>query len=244
MTVKSFARRVLPPQVRSALKRLSQWDKPATGKVDFGDFGQVRPISPHFGYDRGAPVDRHYIEGFLRKNAADLKGRTLEIGSDDYCRMFGAGITRQDVLHVDETAVGATIIGDLSRPGTLSPGTFDCQVVTQTLHLIYDVKAAVQELHDGLAPGGVLLATVPGVATVCRDEFRDIWYWSMTRHSVLKIFGEVFGETNLQIETFGNVYAAVSFLEGLAVEDVDASRLDVKDESYPMIIGVRAAKAG
>jgi hypothetical protein len=38
------------------------------------------------------------------------------------------------------------------------------------------------------------------------------------------------------------VYAAVCFLEGLALEEVDAAKLEVLDTSYPVIVTVRARK--
>jgi len=37
-------------------------------------------------------------------------------------------------------------------------------VFTQTLHLIYDVRSAIRTLHRVLKPGGVLLATFPGIS--------------------------------------------------------------------------------
>ena len=40
----------------------------------------------------------------------------------------------------------------------------------------------------------------------------------------------------------GNVYSAVCFLEGLALEEVDAKKLEVLDASYPVIVTVRARK--
>ena len=51
-----------------------------------------------FGHDRGLPIDRHYVEGFLARYAADIQGRVLEIGDDAYSRRFGAArITQQDI---------------------------------------------------------------------------------------------------------------------------------------------------
>jgi SAM-dependent methyltransferase len=216
---------------------------PPVGSVRFGDLDRVTPISRDFGYDRGTPIDRYYIEAFLQRHAADLRGRALEIGDDSYCRRFGGEcITQQDVLHVSSSAA-ATIIGDLSQPGLLPEAAFDCMVLTQTLHLIFDMRAAVAEIHRGLKPGGVVLLTVPGISQIDRGEWGESWLWSLTRQSALRLFADVFGAENVEAEAFGNVFAATAFLQGLALEEVDRSMLDVVDQSYPVLVTVRARRA-
>ena len=213
------------------------------GKVDFGSFSQTEPISRHFGFDRGLPIDRYYIENFLRAHAADIRGRALEIGDASYCRQFGAGqVERQEVLHIHDGASEATIVGDLSRPGILPPGSLDCAVLTQTLHLIYDMKAALIELRAALKPGGVVLATVPGITPVAHDEWGATWYWSLTRLSAERLFSEVFGPENVTVELFGNVYAATAFIQGVAANEVSSAKLDISDDHYPVILGVRAVR--
>jgi hypothetical protein len=215
------------------------------GKVNFGSFSQVEPISRDFGFDRGLPIDRYYIENFLKAHAADIRGRVLEIGDASYCRQFGGDrIERQEVLHVHEGAPEATIIGDLSQPGILPADSLDCAVLTQTLHLIYDMKAALIELRRGMKPGGVVLATVPGITPVARDEWGATWYWTLTRMAAERLFGEVFGPANVTVEQFGNAFAATAFVQGVATEDVSRAKLDVVDEQYPVIVAVRAVRGG
>ena len=212
--------------------------------IDFGDFHGTEPISDQFGFDRGTPVDRYYIEDFLSKNADAIRGRTLEIGDDEYTARFGGSQTaKRDVLHVHAQNPAATIVGDLGVPNTLPVDAFDCAVITQTIHLIWDMKAAVEELKRGLKPGGILLLTVPGITQVDRDEWGAGWYWSLTQMSAKRLFEEVFGEGNVVRGCYGNVYAATSFLQGLAVDEVSTDKLDVYDPAYPMIITIRATKA-
>lgn len=241
-TVRRLLKRTfLDPPFQRILGRPSQ---PSFGAVDFGDLDRVSPISAEFGFDRGTPIDRYYIEGFLQRHASDIKGRCLEIGDDAYCRRFGGGrITRQDVLHVSPDAPAATIVGDLATPGILPPGAFDCLVITQTLHLVYDMRAAVAEMHSALRPDGVLLLTVPGISQIDRGDWGHTWFWSLTRNSVTRLFADVFGAENVGIEQFGNVFAATAFLQGIAVEEVEPSKLDVLDASYPVTLAVRARRA-
>ena len=103
---------------------------PRVGHVRFGDLRRLRPISREFGYDRGLPVDRHYIEAFLARRADDIHGRVMEIGDSTYTRRFGgARVTQHDVLHVNPVAE-ATFVGDLTCAGHLPSDAFDCVVLT------------------------------------------------------------------------------------------------------------------
>jgi SAM-dependent methyltransferase len=212
------------------------------GSFRFGDFASVTPACPDFGYSRGLPIDRYYVEAFLAERSADIRGRALEIGDASYCRRFGK-VAYQDVLHVDAGAREATITGDLSSRGVLPQDVFDCMVVTQTLHLIYDMPAAIREMRNALKPGGVLLLTSPGTTRIDRGDWKDTWYWSLTEASIRRLFYEAFGDENCEVGVHGNVYAASCFLQGLALEEVDRKKLDVLDPSFPVVLTVRARKA-
>ena len=141
--LKKIGRR-LPARIAEPLRQIIGRQKQfPLGSVRMGDLDGIRPISLDFGFDRGTPIDRYYIERFLAENAADIRGRALEVGDAAYCQRFGTGVTHQDVLHVSASNPHATIIGDLASPGVLPENAFDCMVLTQTLHLIYDMRAAV-----------------------------------------------------------------------------------------------------
>ena len=245
-TARHLVRRLkstLPRGARFMLKRLIGRRPPPLGRVRFGDFDRTSPISPDFGFDRGTPVDRYYIEAFLAAHSGEIRGCVLEVGDASYCRRFGTGIVRQDVLDVATDNPEVTIVGNLSVPGVLPKEAFDCLVITQTLHLIYDMQAAVAEMYGALKPGGVLLLTCPGISQVDRGAWRSTWFWSVTRPAAERMFADVFGAANVVVEAQGNVYAAVCFLEGLALEEVDATKLGVLDASYPIIVTVRARKS-
>lgn len=217
---------------------------PGLAKVDIADLARTVPISDQFGFDRGTPIDRIYIEDFLRRNRSSIRGRVLEIGDDTYSRRFGAEqITKQDVLFVAAGNPAATIVGDLSQNGILPSGAFDCLVVTQTLHLIYDMGAAVREMYRALRPGGVALVTVPGITRIDRATWGKEWYWSLTEASARRLFAEVFGRQYVDVDSDGNVYAATLFLQGLAAEEADAEKLAEFDPCFPVIINIRAEKA-
>jgi SAM-dependent methyltransferase len=211
--------------------------------IDFGELRCTEPISTHFGYDRGLPVDRHYIEQFLDSNKTYMAGHVLEIGDDSYtCRFGGDRVTMRDVLHVNDRNPKATIIADLASGDGIQSDTFDCAIITQTLHLIYQPEAALRTLHRALKPGGVLLATVPGITPLSTDEWNNTWYWAFTKYSVRRMFESTFGSERVHIDTFGNVFAATCFLEGIAVQDITLPELDARDPNYDVLIAVRARK--
>jgi glycosyltransferase involved in cell wall biosynthesis len=208
-----------------------------------GDLRRTVPFSKEFGYDRGKPLDRHYIEAFLMQNASDIKGRVLEIGDSTYTMQFGAErVATADVLNRFPGNPQTTFLGDLAGESNLPSDTFDCVVLTQTLHLIYDMQAAVRTLLRVLRPGGVLLITVPWVSSIDRGEWGDTWYWSLTPRALDRLLSEHFGGGNVSINHYGNVLAATAFLYGLAEHELTPQELNVHDRFCPVIVAGRAIK--
>lgn len=73
---------------------------PPRSTFDFGALGPD-PLTSDWGFSRGLPVDRPYIEAFLERHAADIRGRVLEVGDDSYTRRFGGErVTQRDVLDI------------------------------------------------------------------------------------------------------------------------------------------------
>lgn len=227
--------------------RLHQWwshrSRPAPGKVRFGHLRRLKPIDRDFGYRRGTPIDRYYIERFLSAHSQDIRGRVLEVGDNSYTRRFGGhNVQTSDILHVVEGNPQATIIADLTDAAHIPSNSFDCMVLTQTLHLIFDVSAAIRTLHRILKPGGVLLATFPGISQISRDEWRETWYWAFTSLSARRLFEEHFSSSKLDIQAYGNVLTATAFLQGLAVSELRQEELDYHDPQYQLLISVAARK--
>lgn len=214
------------------------------GGVSLGDLDRTEPISRTFGFDRGSCIDRRYIEAFLEREQTLIRGRVLEIAESTYTRRFGANrVTQSDVLFTESGHRNGTLVGDLTRAETLPANAFDCVLLTQTLQHIYDMHTAVQMLFGILQRGGSVLATMPGISHISRFDM-DRWgdFWRFTTASAARLFGGVFGESNVLVESWGNAYAAVGLLHGLAVKDLDAAKLDVHDRDYQVIVTVVATK--
>jgi len=217
-----------------------------TGTLQWGSLRRVAPISAAFAFDRGLPVDRYYIEQFLAAHAADIRGHVLEFGDDRYTRQFGGTrVARSDVLDLVADRPRHTLQADLVRADHIPANTFDCIICTQTLQMIFDIRAAVAQLWRILAPGGVLLVTSHGISRISRREGVDDWgeYWHLTAQSAQKLFAEAVTTGSFTVATYGNVMAAVAELHGLAAEELDRGELDHHDLNYEVIIGVRAVKS-
>jgi SAM-dependent methyltransferase len=208
-----------------------------------GTLRRTQPLSDHWGSDRGTPVDRYYIEAFLAARSRDIRGRVLEIKNSAYTERFGCGVTRRDVLDIDAANPRATIVADLGAADGIATSAFDCFILTQTLQFIGDPRCAVAQAWRVLRPGGVLLATVPGLSRVER-AYAQKDYWRFTPAACRLLFGAAFGDKHVEVVSSGNVLAATAFLTGMAAEELRRSELDVCDAYYPVVIGVRAVKAG
>ncbi len=140
---------------------LNETDLPG-GPVEFGNLRRVTPITRSFGFERGQPIDRYYIERFLARHSADVFGRVMEIGDNEYTRRFGGTrATQSDILSLTSDNPNATLVADLTSADHVPSAIFDCIIFTQTLHFIYDVQAAVRTLHRMLKPAACCWAHFP-----------------------------------------------------------------------------------
>jgi SAM-dependent methyltransferase len=217
-------------------------DVPAAGKVNFGDFRRLSPFSPHFGFDRGGPVDRYYVEKFLNKNGRDIKGKVLEIKSNGYTKKFGSQVTTSDVLDNDANNSNATVIADLTKADQIPANMYDCVILTQVLQYIYDCRAAIQTIHRILKPGGVLLMTVPSISQVADQKEGAVWYWTFHEAAIKKILGEFFPENSIGVDAKGNVLVAAAFLYGMGGDELTPEEYEFRDPDYQFMLTARAVK--
>ena len=207
-----------------------------------GSFGSTSPFAAHWGYDRGLPVDRWYIEHFLDGHRDDITGRVAEIKDSTYTRRFGHSVTEHAVVDIDPANPHVTRVADLGTGEGLGSDEFDCFIITQTLQFIYDLPAATRVLHRALRPGGVLLATLP-VAGRIEETAPQRDLWRFTPVGVERLLSTVFGEEAVSVAGHGNVLAQVAFLQGLAAQDLTQRDLAINDPRFPLVVTARAVKA-
>jgi SAM-dependent methyltransferase len=248
--IRQIARRFLPEPVRTdAYRRYRRLLRPRP-IARLGTPRRLLPVSRNFGFSRGNPIDRYFIEDFLRRHsgASDyapgaIHGHVLEVGGDTYARQFGLGVDRIDILDASPQNPRGRIVADLADGSNLPSDAYDCVVCTQTLHIIYDVKAAIQTIHRILKPGGTVLVTLPGISQICRPDI-DSWgdYWRFTTLSARRLFEEVFEPAKVTVDCYGNVLTASAFLYGFATQDMSRRELDLHDPDFQLVIGIKAVK--
>lgn len=201
------------------------------------------PVSECFGLERGTPIDRFYIESFLKDNAGLIKGKVVEIAESTYTSKYGKNVTSAEILHIDENFADATLIADLSKPISVPENWADVFICTQTLNFIYDIENAVKSIHKILKPNGKAILTVAGLSQISRFDM-DRWgdYWRFTDKSLHKLLSKAFGENNIDIKIFGNSFAATMLIQGVALEEIDEKKLLLTDPNFQLIICVVATK--
>ena len=229
--------------VRKAIRRIPGLSTGGSRPLPPGDLRSLTPISRNWGFDRGTPVDRYYIETFLAEHRPYIYGRVLEVEHDTYTRRFGSGVTCADVLFV--TADGprakrANIIDDLTVGRTIDSNTYDCIILTQTLHVIYDIQNVVHTLYRILKPGGTVLVTAPGITQRAHEDWGD--YWRFTAQCLSRLFVQRFLPTHVKAKTYGNVLTATAFLYGMAAEELSAEELNYHDPDYEVSLGLLVQK--
>lgn len=223
-------------RIAGALNALRRGRRP----VRFGSLRRTDPVSDHWGFDRGTPVDRWYIERFLESRRGDITGRVVEVKDSGYTNAYGSDLTERAVLDIDPANPEATIVGDLASGEGIPDGRFDCFVLTQTLHLVEDPFAGVRNAARALRAGGVLLLTVPVTSRLCEPPITDRWRFTPLGLSTL--FEREMPGAELDVRGHGNLLAQVAFLEGLAAEELTRDELERHDERFPLLVSARAVK--
>jgi hypothetical protein len=237
-SVKGRVWRALPVRFKQWYVRRRSGTTAVPGQLAF------EPVSRVFGFDRGTPVDRYFIERFLEDKRALITGHVMEIEEALYTRMFGPAPVRSEVLRFTGEPGPSVRIGDLTRHETLPKAELDAFICTQTLNFIYDHQQAIRGLYHSLKPGGKALVTVAGLVQISRYD-ADQWgdFWRFTPGSAQRMFEDVFGKGNVEVGLFGNSYAAACLFKGFATEECDKDLLDRTDEDYPVVITIVARRA-
>jgi SAM-dependent methyltransferase len=201
------------------------------------------PVSRRFGYDRGTPVDRYYIERFLEANRASIRGRVLEVKDSSYTDRFGADVTDREVLDADASNPLVTIVADLATSETIPDNSFECFILTQTLQYIDNVQAAVAHAYRILRPRGTLLATVPTLGQIVDKQPHLVDRWRFTPASCSSLFGEVFGPEAVDVRTYGSCITSIAYIAGMAQEELSSRELELDDPEFALLVAVKGVKA-
>lgn len=236
MSIRSRARHAvsLARRFRSRLRsrRRARW----------GNFRRQYPFSDRFGFDRGTPIDRVYIDRFFASHARDIHGSVLEVKDPSYSGRFGHDVVTLDLVDINPRNRDATVIADLAEAGSLPSSAYDCVLLPQTLQYVADPAAATANAWQSLRPGGVLLVTVPTVARVDPD-LEDVDRWRFLPQGLRILLDRACEDGEVSIQVYGNLVTSMAFLAGLAAEELRERELNHVDARWPLVACGRAQRA-
>ncbi len=206
------------------------------------DLFRSTPVNRDWGWDRGVPLDRPFIEQFIRTHRGDMYGRILEIKEPEYSSRYARPGAQVDILDINSANKLANIIDDMQSCAQISDNTYDCVILTQVLQLVPDFGKAIATAARILKPGGVLLLTVCGI-TQGISSTEGNFCWSFFQPGVKHVLSQHFDIKKLLLHSHGNVGLAASFLMGLTVSDVPPDLLSTEDPEYPIVVTARAVKS-
>jgi len=203
--------------------------------------GGVRPVSRTFGYERGQPIHRYYVQRFFESHSSQIRGRCLEFQDSGHVQAYGKGRpSKIDVIDLNVENPHATIVADMTKPNDLPSDSFDCIVCVHVLHLVYEADVFTKELHRLLAPGGALLLAVPGTSMIDPDwtEYRR---W--TGLGIQTLLRQFFRSSDIVVETYGNSLAAAAEMRGLASDEIAPWELNARDDLFQVEVCALAVKS-
>ena len=226
---------VLGPRATARLRVLFRgYDRPL-----WGNLRRTTPFSSSYGFERGTPIDRHYLQNFLQSECASITGDVLEVQTSSYTRRFGHDLCRADTFDV-LPQFSPTYLCDLAHSGEVLPtGAYDCILLPNTLQHLRELERCLAHLLRIVRPGGVILASAAGMIPLTGDVSD---YWRLSPDGWREVLRREWTDGELVVTGHGNCLAAVAAQLGIAVEELSDQELDLVDPRYPVLTTIRYRK--
>jgi len=204
----------------------------------WGNLRRVKPFSQNYGFDRGTPIDRYYLDAFLRANQSRITGRVLEVQLPSYTRRFGRGVEESHSVDINPQ-FGATYTCDLAEASQIPSDFYDCFLLPNTLQHVEAIRPTLRTVLRVTKPGGTLLASAAGFLPLIPDGDD---FWRLSAQGWRRLLADEWPDCDVAVESHGNCLAAIAAMHGLAQEELSADELDVHDPRYPVLITIRCRK--
>jgi SAM-dependent methyltransferase len=207
------------------------------GEIDLGDLRRLAPFDPMFGFTRGTPIDRYYLERFIEHIRPEVRGAVLEIGGKRANReTYGFDAATEYRAMDIKRSPDVDLVGDVHDRGLIPPGTLDAIVIFNVLEHCARPWVVAENLRGWLRVGGKVFAMVPSVQRVHRQP-RD--YWRPYPDGMEALFADF---ARCQLFVYGNPLTALAAIMGIAVQELSTDELDRVNTGYPVATCVIAEK--
>jgi hypothetical protein len=199
----------------------------------WGNLRRTSPFSANYGFERGTPVDRFYLERFLMKNQHFISGKILEIQASSYTRRFGHQIVEAHSVDINGE-MNPTFLCDLAECDRVIPSDYyDCFLLPNTVSYLRRPHESLQHALRVVRPGGVILGSSCVLLPLIPDGPQ---YWHITQYGWMELSRGVWPNCEVHIESHGNCLVAVAAMLGLALEELRQEELEANDPRYPVLI--------
>jgi SAM-dependent methyltransferase len=191
---------------------------------------KILPVSTDFGFSRGTPVGRSYVNDFVAEKAQALGGIILEFGEARYKDYFNY----VDQYMVVDVAPGPNVdfVCDIHDVSTMPQHFFDVIVCTQVLEHLERPQEALIELRKLLKQDGRLICTVPFLAHI---HYVPTDYYRFSIDAITSALSRA-GFEVIDSRNSGNALVTIGSLLGYSSEDFSFSQMAESDEVYPFNI--------
>lgn len=210
---------------------------PAIGAIEWGDFRKTFPMCHACGFTRGTPIDRYYLQKFVREINDQVVGDVLEIGAVPKDKEFYDFSDRKSykVLNL-EPGIGVNLVGDAHDLTLIETESVDSVIIFNVLEHCYAPWQVLQNIHTWLKPGGKCFCLVPNAQ---RLHDRPADYWRPLPDGISLLFK---GFSQKQMYVYGNPLSVIAIFHGLATEELTTEELDAFHPDYPVLTCIVAEK--
>ncbi|MBW4635650.1 MAG: class I SAM-dependent methyltransferase [Iphinoe sp. HA4291-MV1] len=210
---------------------------PSIDTLDLGDLRRRFPICPLFGFTRGTPIDRYYLDKFIGEIREQVAGNVLEVGgvlrNREVYQFYNA--TEYQTLDIFASS-GVTLVGDVHDPETIRPESLDAVVIFNVLEHCHNPWVVVKNIYSWLKVGGQCFCMVPS-AQKLHDVPGD--YWRPLPDGMKQLFQD-FSQQKLHV--YGNPLTVVASFMGISAEELSLQELDDFHPDYPVATCMIAMK--
>lgn len=205
--------------------------------IDWGSLRRLMPVCGNFGFTRGWPVDRYYLDQYIAKISNLVTGNVLEVGvyvSDPMKKKFphSKSFHAVDVIKTDKVDYA----GDIHERSLFSEGSFDTILCFNVLEHCKMPWVVVENMHHWVKKGGQVFCMVP-VTQRRHEDPKDCWrILPQSLEWMFKSFSKA------EIHCRGNPLTAVSALLGIPSDELSKKELDFDHPDYPVAAFVSCEK--